>query len=191
MSQWVRLWEDMPNDPKWRVIARASGRPITEVKCVFIDLMFAAANATERGRTHEITDEDIGAGNDIDIEFVKKIRAEMQGRVLDGDQLTGWKKRQPLREDSSAERAKAWRERNRTQTNADERPEEKRIDPNTNVFGNARARARKKNNSPNGHGRSNGTEELVRWVLEDLQNDGKRREDCAAEIVPMLQRERR
>lgn len=31
MSQWVRLWEDMPTDPKWRVIAKRAGRPISEV----------------------------------------------------------------------------------------------------------------------------------------------------------------
>jgi len=34
----------------------------------------------------------------------------MQGRVLDGDYLKGWEKRQPKKEDGSAERSKAWRE---------------------------------------------------------------------------------
>ncbi len=51
MSQWVRLWDDMPTDPKWRVIARRSGRPLSEVISVFVFMMTnAGANATERGR---------------------------------------------------------------------------------------------------------------------------------------------
>jgi hypothetical protein len=41
-----------------------------------------------------------------------------------------------------------------------------------------------------GHGRSNGTEGFVKSVLEDIENDRRRREEGGAEIVPMLQRER-
>src|SRR5690606_31641976 len=47
--------------------------------------------------------------------------------VMDGDRVAGWSKRQPAREDGSAERAKAWRERRkeraeleRTHANAEE-----------------------------------------------------------------------
>ncbi len=29
MSNWVRLWDDMPTDPKWRLIARKSGQHMT------------------------------------------------------------------------------------------------------------------------------------------------------------------
>jgi len=39
MSQWVRLWEDMPTDPKWRVIAKRAGRPISEVIAVFTHML--------------------------------------------------------------------------------------------------------------------------------------------------------
>jgi hypothetical protein len=104
-------------------------------------MMVCASNATERGRTEGWCDEDIASALDVDVSDISDIRSAMEGRVLDGDFLTGWKKRQPDREDGSAERARAWREkqkqakstdatsspnateRNRTQPNATEPPE--------------------------------------------------------------------
>lgn len=122
MTDWVRLWHDMPTDPKWRVIARKSGQPIAAVIAVYtFALVNASANATERGRTHNLNAEDIAAALDMDEQQIEAIITAMQGKVFDGDRLTGWEKRQPLREDGAAERARAWRERNRTQANAPER----------------------------------------------------------------------
>ena len=137
MTNWVRLWEDMPTDPKWRVVARRSGRPLSEVLSVFVFMMTnAGANATERGRLQNWSDEDVGAAIDMDGEHVTAIREAMQGKTIDGDRLTGWERRQPKREDNSSERARAWREeqkrkrtekeeseRERTQPNAEKRPE--------------------------------------------------------------------
>jgi hypothetical protein len=61
----------------------------------------------------------------MDTEQIDSIIAAMQGRVLDGDMVSGWSKRQVEREDGSAERAKRWREAQkegkRTQPNASER----------------------------------------------------------------------
>jgi len=125
---WVRLWHDMPNDPKWRTISRVSKQPISMVISVYIHMLISASNATERGRTQGLFDEDIAAALDANAEDVAAIRGAMQGRVIDGDRLTGWERRQPQREDNSAVRAKVWREskkaeRNRTQPNAEERPD--------------------------------------------------------------------
>jgi hypothetical protein len=142
-NPWCRLWSDLPNDPKWRSIAKVSKQPIATVIAVYIHMMVCASNATERGRTQGWCDEDVANALDIQTEEVAAIRAAMQGRVLEGEELTGWKKRQPAREDGGAERAKQWRdkkkqddERNRTQPNAGERPdteedteEDKGIDP--------------------------------------------------------------
>jgi hypothetical protein len=83
----------------------------------------AGANATERGELCNWSDEDVAAALDIETEFVASIRDAMQGKTLDGDRLRAWDKRQPKREDGAAERAKAWRERNRTQPNAPKRPD--------------------------------------------------------------------
>lgn len=121
---WVRLWNDMPTDPKWRVIAKRANRPLAEVMSVFVLMMTnAGANATERGELCNWSDEDAAAALDIEPSAVTAIREAMQGKTLEGDKLTGWEKRQPKREDNSAERAKAWRERNRTQPNAPKRPD--------------------------------------------------------------------
>ncbi|EEY1988416.1 phage replisome organizer, partial [Escherichia coli] len=38
-NAWLRLWHDMPNDPKWRTIARVSGQPIATVMAVYIHLL--------------------------------------------------------------------------------------------------------------------------------------------------------
>ena len=124
--QWLRLWHDMPNDPKWRTIARISQRPVSEVISLYVHLMVeASANENERGRTQGNNNEHLATALDVSEEAIDAIKNAMQGRVLDGDILTGWFTRQPKREDGSAERAKEWREkkkdeRNRTQTNADE-----------------------------------------------------------------------
>lgn len=119
----------MPTDPKWRGIAKRSGRSVSEVIAIFNFVMVnASANATERGRTHNLFADDIGAALDMEEADVKAILDAMQGKVLDGGVLTGWETRQPKREDNSASRAKVWREkqkaeRNRTQPNAKKRPD--------------------------------------------------------------------
>lgn len=113
-NQWLRLWHDMPNDPKFRTVARQSGEPIGFVLAVYVHLLVAASNASERGRTNRVSHEDLASALDLKTEQVDAIVAAMQGRVLDGDKMMGWDRRQPLREDGGAERAKAWREAKKT-----------------------------------------------------------------------------
>lgn len=124
--QWLRLWHDMPNDPKWRTISRLSKQPIPCVIAVYLHLLVSAsANANERGRTQSVCVEDVASALDMESEQVDAIISSMQGRVIDGDRISGWDKRQVEREDGSAARAKAWREakkeQERTQANASER----------------------------------------------------------------------
>lgn len=118
---WLRLWHDMPTDPKWRVIARKSGRTIPEVIAVYTHMMVAASKADERGTLASWEDEDVAAALDMDEEDVTAIRTAMQGKVLDGDKLKGWSNRQPKRErdDDSAERVRRHRERQRNQQDAE------------------------------------------------------------------------
>lgn len=114
-SPWCRLWADMPNDPKWRTIAKVSKQRIGDVIAVYCHMMTCASsqtNATERGRTVGWRDEDVANALDLETEQVAEIRAAMQDRVLDGDYLKGWDRRQSLREDEGAAgRGKAFRER--------------------------------------------------------------------------------
>jgi hypothetical protein len=121
-NPWFRVWADMVNDPKFRTISRIAKQEISRVIAVYMHMLTCASNATERGRTEGWSDEDVATALDIDTCDVTAIREAMQGRVLDSDYLRGWEKRQPLREDGSAERSKAWREKQKkTQENADER----------------------------------------------------------------------
>jgi len=113
MSQWVRLWDDMPNDPKWRVIAKRSGRPVSEVLSVFIHMMMNAKEWEHRGGIENWSDEDVAAAIDAEPEHVQAIRESMQGKTLDGNHLTGWEKRQSKTADESAGRVAKWREKKR------------------------------------------------------------------------------
>lgn len=134
---WFRLWHDMPTDPKFRTIARASKQPLSLVIAVYLHVLVDASNANERGRTQSLSTEDVASALDVDTEQVEIILQEMQGRLLENDKVTGWDKRQPKKEDGASERAKAWREakkqeseqqlnnseRDRTQANAKKRPD--------------------------------------------------------------------
>jgi hypothetical protein len=124
---WLRLWHDMPNDPKWRSIARVSGRPVSEVTSVFVHVLVCASSSEERGRLEGWNDEDVAAALDMEPASVQAIREAMQGRVLEGNLLTSWEKRQRNREDDSAKRTKEWRDRRRTVTQSDA-PDKRRIE---------------------------------------------------------------
>lgn len=123
MTDWVRLWHDMPTDPKWRVVARKSKQPLPCVLAVFtLMLTNASNNAGERGTLLGWDHEDAGAALDMDAADVEAIFDAMQGKVLDGQRLTGWERRQPKREDgTAAERKAAWKARKATEENAPER----------------------------------------------------------------------
>lgn len=124
-NTWLRLWHDMPNDPKWRTIARISNEPISLVLAVYLHLIVDASQNVTRGHVN-VTIEDLASALDCDEEQINAILKAMQGRVLDGDEVTGWDKRQPKREDtgspesgakSASERKRMQRERDRLKAN--------------------------------------------------------------------------
>ncbi|MGO1272296.1 MAG: DnaT-like ssDNA-binding domain-containing protein [Pseudomonas helleri] len=140
---WLRLWHDMPNDPKWRTISRVSTRTIPEVMAVYCYLLVMASSNPDRGHIEGITCHDMSRENvtnvtcheinfieglstalDIDIEHIEAILAAMQGRVLSGSKMSGWDGRQPKREDaggnesgakSAAQRKREERERKKAE----------------------------------------------------------------------------
>ena len=123
-NSWLRLWHEFPNDPKWRTISRASGQSISCVIAVFVHVLVDASQNEKRGVT-QCNAEDVAAALDLETESVELIFTAMQGRVLEGDRVSGWEKRQPMREDFSAERVKKWRERTVTQRNAPDKDKDK------------------------------------------------------------------
>lgn len=98
-NSWLRLWHDMPNDPKWRTIARVSGQPVALVQAVYLHLLVDASRNVTRGHV-TVTTEDLASALDVTDEQIVNVIDAMQGRVLDGDALTGWDNRQPKREDA-------------------------------------------------------------------------------------------
>ena len=125
-NQWLRLWHDMPTDPKWRTIARHAKQPISLVQAVYLHLLVDASRNVTRGHV-TVTTEDLASALDCDDADIQAILDAMQGRVLDGQTLAGWEKRQPRREDSgdpetgaqsAAERKRAQREREKQQADA-------------------------------------------------------------------------
>lgn len=107
---WLRLWHDMPNDPKWRTIARQSRQPIALVQAVYLHLLVDASKSETRGNA-DVTVEDLASALDADEDQIEAILSAMQGRVLEGRTITGWEKRQPKRNDDSKERVRRYREK--------------------------------------------------------------------------------
>jgi hypothetical protein len=123
---WLRLWHDMPNDPKWRTIARLSGESIALVISTYVHLLVDASRNVTRGHVN-VTLEDIASALDVTDEQIASILKAMEGRVLAEGTILGWEKRQPKREDSgseitgaksSAQRKKEQRERQKPASDA-------------------------------------------------------------------------
>lgn len=124
MTDWFRSWHGAPTDPKWLGIAkRAAVAPGIAVAVAWA-LMDRASQAADRGSIDGYDAEGLAYFYGCEPENVEAIIAAMvdKGMITDG-RFTSWDKRQPNREDGSAERAKAWRERRRTQANAEKRPD--------------------------------------------------------------------
>lgn len=115
-NSWLRLWHDMPNDPKWRTIARLSGQPVALVQATYLHLLVSASQGVTRGHA-DVTHEDLASALDVTDRDIEQILEAMQGRVLDGKKLTGWGNRQVKREDSGNPEtgAKSARERKNAQ----------------------------------------------------------------------------
>ncbi|EJP4922331.1 hypothetical protein NUF14_004806, partial [Escherichia coli] len=85
----------------------------------------------------DVTTEDLASALDVTEDVIDSILHAMQGRVLDGDLISGWEKRQVLKEDngnvsqtakSPAERKRAQREREKLRKhNADCHDESRRV----------------------------------------------------------------
>lgn len=119
---WCRLWNETADDPKWRLIARKVGCRTGDVLSVFMRMMTCASAARKRGFLEGWDDEVQASALDFEPELVAAIRDAMQGRVLDGDRLTGWEKRQPKREreDDSADRVRRHRQQPKGGGNAND-----------------------------------------------------------------------
>lgn len=92
---WLRLWHDMPTDPKWRTISKKSGQSISNIIAVYSMMLVCASKSDKRGTLENWNSEDVAAALDLETKDIDDIYKAMQSKVLDGDKLTGWEKRQP------------------------------------------------------------------------------------------------
>ena len=124
-NTWLRLWHDMPNDPKWRTISRISGQPLPLVQATYIHLLVSASQNVTRGHT-DVTNEDLASALDVTEDEISSVINAMQGRVLDGSYVSGWERRQVKKEEgqnpeslamTAAERKRKQRERERLRRN--------------------------------------------------------------------------
>lgn len=111
---WFRLHHGTPQDPKWIVVARRAHVPVGAVLAVWMAMLDAASRAATRGTLEGWDHEDVAAMLGYETEQVQAVYDAMQGKTLDGDRVMAWDKRQPKREreDDSAARVRAHRERN-------------------------------------------------------------------------------
>lgn len=136
--QWFRWHIGTTNDPKWRVVASRADTSVANVIAIWASILESASQAENRGTVDGWCTEDIAASLGMDPITVDRVWGAMQGKVLDGQQLTGWAKRQPKREDGSTTRVQRHRalqeegnalKRTETPSNDPERtkrPEERR-----------------------------------------------------------------
>ncbi len=90
---WLRLWDDLPTDPKFRTISKLSKQRLSAVISVYIFYLVDASKNKPRGMIN-CEHEDIASALDLEIEEVESIRKAMEGRLILNNYLTGWEKRQ-------------------------------------------------------------------------------------------------
>lgn len=119
---WFRAYHGITSDPKWPIVARKAKVSIGVVVSVWLALLESASEAADRGSIQNFDPETVDAlygYEDGTCETVLTALKE-KGLICDGH-ICAWEKRQPVREDDSAERVRQHRERKRreTQGNAD------------------------------------------------------------------------
>lgn len=131
MADWFRSWHGAPTDPKWLAVAKRAKVSPGVVSAIAWALMDNASQAEQRGSTQKFSVETYSSYSNFRATMIERVLAAMRdiGIIVDG-RLSAWERRQPKREDGSAERAQQWRERNRTQPNATERH---RVDTDTDI----------------------------------------------------------
>jgi hypothetical protein len=143
---WFRMYHGVSTDPKWLSVARravthcdardASVR-IADVVAVWCMLLDFASQCAPRGSVRGFDAESAADFLGLSESVVRAILQALDEKgILSGDRITNWEKRQPKREDSSAERMRRHRERKRRdvtlgdagQANVTPRGEERRGD---------------------------------------------------------------
>lgn len=127
-GHWYRSYEEMGDDPKFRVIAKRAATVVPGVRAsdalaVWTQLLCRASSCPDRGSIEgydcETADLSLDMPEGAACALLQAF--EDKGMTLNG-RILKWEERQPKREDGSAERAKKWREEQKqTRANTTER----------------------------------------------------------------------
>ncbi len=119
---WFRSHHGAPTDPKWLTIARRAKVRPGDVASIVWALLDYASQQEDRGSVAGFDAETLADFYGYEAGEIEAVIVALRDKgVIEGDRFAAWDKRQPRREDGSAERAKAWRERKKNDTNATER----------------------------------------------------------------------
>ena len=111
VTSWFRSWHGAPTDTKWLTIARRAGVAPGIVSAVAWALLDYASQHLDRGCVDGFDVETYAAFSgfeEADIQAV--IDAMTSKQMIVSGRLASWEKRQPEREDNSAERVRRYRE---------------------------------------------------------------------------------
>lgn len=119
---WLRWHHGTASDPRLGLVASKSGQPVAVVLAVWVTLQEHASQSHDRGSIEDYDYETAAYLLGVDVDAVTVIMGVMRTKgMLSSTRIADWEARQPTREDGSAERARAWRERKKEEANAYER----------------------------------------------------------------------
>lgn len=129
MTSWFRSWHGAPTDNKWLVIAAKAKVKPGVVSAIAWSLFDHASQNDDRGSVADFDAETYAVFSGFDESEVQAVITAMRskGVITEDGRLAAWDKRQPKREDDSADRVRGYRKRQNvtkksvTQCNAESR----------------------------------------------------------------------
>ena len=119
--EWLRWYHGAISDDKWPLIARKSGQTVAVVIAIWAALLECASQDDDRGSIDAFDPESVDALLQLEDgatqAVVDALSSGKRPRIADAH-IVNWSKRQPVREDGSAERAREWRERKKQEKSA-------------------------------------------------------------------------
>jgi len=136
--EWFRWYHGASSDPKWAIIAKLSGQNIGTVVSVWVSLLEYASQSEPRGTTEGFDCETIDALYGYSDGTTETVCNAMKRKGLfhETGAIVSWLKRQPKREreDSSTDRVRRFREKQKANNSGDVRDDNANETPcNANV----------------------------------------------------------
>lgn len=117
---WLKWHIGTVDDPKFRVVSRKSRVTVRDVVTVWAAILECASQADDRGSIEGMDREAVTLSLELEDEQFTAILEAMQGRLLEGNRVINWGKRQTKSDDpTAAERKRRQRESERVTVSHD------------------------------------------------------------------------